>query len=232
MAVAMPTFSLFIRPEFRILQDLSSNIAAFVGMHGMTIHDFVGETVDEPIRSNNAVGDVRLLWDKAQKLRLRNQMLRSTTGKTLPFTLLYFVPGLTTYCGLRGIPVITGYMSGCYLFRYRRRGELRAAHVGTHDNLDEWSTKAKDAWKRVANSPNTTEIMGFDPLKDVSMQLLARAQQAGTTPQVAGIWEANGSARIAVFANSRTQPGKKILVGVEAAPLRPWAAIQNDIKMR
>lgn len=57
------------------------------------------------------------------------------------------------------------------------------------------------------------------------------SQKVGTL-QIAGIWEGNGSVRIAVLANSQRHPGKKILVGIEPAPLRPWASIQNDPKMR
>jgi hypothetical protein len=200
------------------------------GGKGMNIHDFVGEVIDEPVRSNTAIGDVRTLWDTVQKQRLRGQVLRSTTGKTLPYTLLYYIPGLTTYCGMRGTTIITGYMSGCYLFRYRYRGELRAAHVGTHDTLKEWSDKAKDAWKAVANSAHATEIMGFDPLNDVSTRLLQQAHSMGGV-QVAGIWEANGAARIAVVANARAHAGKKVLVGIEPAPLRPWTTIRNEPKM-
>lgn len=197
----------------------------------MTIYDFIGEEFNEPIQSNNSVGDLRTLWHKVQRQRLKNQILRSTSGKILPFTLLYYIPGLTTYCGIRGIPIITGYMSGCYLFRYRSNGELRAAHVGTHDTNKEWNDHAKDAWKSLTRQPHISDIWGFDPLKDVSMKLLMEAQRVGN-PQVVGIWEGNGAARIGVMANPVGKPGKKILVGIEAAPLRPWESIQNDPKMQ
>ena len=198
----------------------------------MEISDFIGKTIDVPIRSNNAVGDVRTLWHKPQNQRLKGQMLRATDGTTMPYTLLYYIPGLTTFCGIRGIPVLTGYMSGCYLFRYRRRGVLCAAHVGTDLDNAEWNRHAKETWKSYVDRPHITDVFGFDPLKDVSMALLQRAQSVGHTPQVIGIWEGNGAARIGVVASSRTQPGKMILVGIEHAPLRPWAAIRNDPKMR
>lgn len=197
----------------------------------MNIYDFVGEEMNDPIRSNTAVGDLRNIWHKVQKQRLKNQTLRSTSGKSAQYTLLYFVPGLTTYCGIRGIPVITGYMSGCYLFRYRSNGELRAAHVGTHDTNKEWSDKAKDAWKSLTRQAHITDIWGFDPLRDVSTRLLMDAQRVGT-PEVVGIWDGNGGARIGVVANPRQKFGKKVLVGIEPAPLRPWASIQNDAKMQ
>ncbi|MBW8785379.1 MAG: hypothetical protein JF593_12215 [Novosphingobium sp.] len=197
----------------------------------MNIQDLIGEVIDEPIRSNTAIGDVRTLWDRPQLQRLKNQTMRSQSGKIAQYTLLYFIPGLTTYCGIRGTPVLTGYMSGCYLFRFRHNGELRAAHVGTHDNLTDWSDKAKTAWKWIANNPQVSDVFGFDPLKDVSLRLLSAAQKVGT-PQVVGIWEGNGSARVAVFANSHAHLGKKVFVGMEPAPLRPWSSIQNDPKMQ
>jgi hypothetical protein len=95
----------------------------------------------------------------------------------------------------------------------------------------EWNDNAKSAWKSLTQQPHIIDIWGFDPLKDVSMKLLMDAQKAGP-PEVVGIWDSNGSARIGVMANPPGKIGKKILVGIEPAPLRPWASIQNDSKMR
>jgi hypothetical protein len=197
----------------------------------MNIADFIGEIVQDPIKSNNAVGDVRLLWDHPQKQRALNQVLTADSGKTLPYTLLYYIPGLTTYCGVRAVPILTGYMSGCYLFRYRYNGELRAAHVGTDDLRTDWSDKAKDAWKTIANDPNTTDAFGYDPLKDISMNLLMEGQRAGN-PQIFGIWLSNGSMRVGVLSFNPSHPGRKVFVGFEPAPLRPWSSIQHDAKMQ
>jgi hypothetical protein len=127
--------------------------------------------------------------------------------------------------------VLTGYMSGCYLFRFRHNGELRAAHVGTHDTLKEWSDKAKAAWKALTVAPGVSEVFGFDPLKDVDIRLLQEGAKIGN-PQIIGIWEGNGSARIGVIATPPGHPGKKKLVGLQPAPLRPWLSIQQDPKMQ
>lgn len=82
----------------------------------MPLQDIVGKLIDDPIKSNNAVGDVRQLWDTAQQQSLTGQTATATDGTTMGYTLLYFIPGLTTWCALQGTPVLTGYMSGCYLF--------------------------------------------------------------------------------------------------------------------
>ena len=197
----------------------------------MQISDFIGKAFDVPIRSNNAIGDIRSLWDTPQKQRLKGQILRATDGKTMPYTLLYYIPGLVTYCGIRGVPVLTGYMSGCYLFRYRSRGELRAAHVGTDSDNQEFNRHAKACWKAYVNRPHVTNVEGFDPLRDVSTDLMMKARAAGTSPQVIGVWEGNGAMRVGMVVTDKNQLGKLILVGLEYARLRPWASIQNDPKM-
>jgi hypothetical protein len=197
----------------------------------MNIYNYIGKEIDNPIRSNNDLGDIRNLWHKVQKQRVKNLTLRSPDIASMRYTLLYYVPGLTTFCGIRGIPVITGFMSGCYLFRYRSKGELRAAHIGTHDTNDDLSNKAKNAWKSLVKRPHITEVWGFDPLKDVSTRLLLEAQKVGV-PQIVGIWDSNGSSRIGVVAIPRGKLNKRILVGIEYAPLRPWSSIKDDPKMQ
>jgi hypothetical protein len=200
----------------------------------MNIYNYIGKEIDNPIRSNNDLGDIRNLWHKVQKQRVKNLTLRSPDIASMRYTLLYYVPGLTTFCGIRGIPVITGFMSGCYLFRYRSKGELRAAHIGTHDTKKEFSDKAKDAWKSLVEKPHITEVWGFDPLKDVSQRLLQKAMakiKIGT-PKIIGIWDSNGSSRIGVVLEHHNDPFKVFLVGIEYAPLRPWSSIKDDPKMQ
>ncbi|WP_330947590.1 hypothetical protein [Thermomonas sp. LB-4] len=194
------------------------------------MYDFINEEFDNPIKSA-AVGSLSGLQHKMQKQRTKNQTLTSNSGKTMSYTLLHYVPGLSTFCGIRGTTVITGFMSGCYLFRYRRHGELRAAHIGTHDTNQAWSKQAKDVWKSYVTRPHISDVFGFDPARDVSDQLLADAAKLGT-PRIIGLWEGNGNARVGVFATPAQRPTKAILVGIEHARLRPWSSIKNDPKMR
>lgn len=107
---------------------------------------------------------------------------------------------------------------------------MRVAHVCTHDTLAEWSTKAKDAWKALV-AAGATDIVGFDPINDVSNGLMQRAVAAGGNPQIIGAWEANGSARIGMVVTDAATT-KRVIVGLEHAPLRQWREIANDAKMR
>lgn len=197
----------------------------------MYLSDMIGKSVNEPIHSNNSLGDIRAFWDSPQKQRVKGQHLLAKDGTSLTYTLLYFIPGLTTYCPHRRTPILTGYMSGCYLFRYRLHGQLYVAHVGTHDTNQEWSDKAKSAWKTFVASQPVTDVMGFDPLKDVSDTLLARAMSVGSKPAIMGAWEQDGSARVCVVANDKANDGNRIIVDLEYARLRPWHEIQTDPKM-
>lgn len=196
----------------------------------MPLHDIVGKSINEPIKSNNSVGDVRLLWGTAQQQSLTGQTLTALDGTTLGYTLLYYIPGLTTWCAVGGAPILTGYMSGCYLFRYKVAGQMRVAHVGTDDTKADWSKRAKDAWKALA-AGGATEIMGYDPINDISDDMMQRAVGAGTNPQIIGAWEANGAARVGMVVTDTANAGKRIIVGFEHAPLRSWREIQNDVKM-
>lgn len=194
----------------------------------MNIHDFVGKKIVNPITSKN-VPNLQEIWDKAQNIRDKGLLLRTPDrSKSIPYTQLYYVPGLTTYCGIRGVAVLTGFMSGCYLFRYRFKGELRAAHVGTHDTNQEANDKAKAAWKALIAKPDVTDVVGYDPARDVSMRLIQEAAKFGA-PNVFGMWEGNGGVRVGIIA--RHQDNSWTLVGIEAAPLRPWSSIQYDPKM-
>lgn len=194
----------------------------------MNIMEFAGQKIVNPITSKN-VADLKSKWDKPQNIRDKGlTMWSADRKKSMPYTQLYYVPGLTTYCGIRGVTILTGFMSGCYLFRYRYNGEMRAAHVGTHDTMKDANDHAKAAWKALVAKPNVTDVFGYDPGKDVSDRLIQQAAKIGA-PNVFGMWEGNGSMRVGIIA--RHQDNSWTLVGVEPAPLRPWASIQNDRKM-
>lgn len=196
----------------------------------MSIYDFVGQQIDNPIKNNGAPVK-STMYGEPQKLRALNQTLRTLDGsKQMQFTLLYYVAGLTTYCGIRGTPILTGFMSGCYLFRFRKNGVLRAAHVGTDNTNETLNVAAKKAWRKLTDDRSVSDIYGFDPAKDVSDALLAEAQKLGGAMQVIGLWEGNGAMRVGLVSTS--QDGKMTLVGFEPAPLRPWSSIQHDPKMR
>lgn len=194
----------------------------------MTIRDFIGKEFDSPIKSSTTRA-MHGNWHKPQAKRLRHQTLTATDGATLSYTLLYYIPGLATICNLVGEPVITGYMSGCFLFRYRSRGVLRAAHVGTdleHPNLDR---KVKATWNAYIARPHVTDVYGFDPTRDFSDDLYSKAV-GERAARFIGIFDTSGVSYIGLLAEAGNAVGKQVLLGIEPAPMRPWAAIMHSPK--
>ena len=195
----------------------------------MRIADFVKESFDPPIKSDPALKDVRNLWDRPHMARLKHQQLKAG-AKVLPYTLLYYQPGLVTHAGLRGETILTGNMSGCFLFRYRRQGQLRVAHVGTDLEHPELSKEAKKVWKDYVARPDITDVWGYDPAKQVSMRLLTEAMALGGGA-IIGIFDTNGNPMIGVLAEDKVTH-KVRLVGLDNAFLQPWAQIANDKKFQ
>jgi hypothetical protein len=78
------------------------------------------------------------------------------------FNFLIYVPGIVTTTAL-GTDVMTGPMSGCYLFKYSLHG-VRMAHVGTESSPQTpASQEAKTAWKALAARREVSGITGASP---------------------------------------------------------------------
>lgn len=197
----------------------------------MSLQNLVGKTFPNPIVKDPGTPDGSALWGRHDVFnrRARGQTLRATDGTTLTYDLLYYIEGLTTYCALHGNAILTGMMTGCYLFRFRSRGEWRVAHCGTDGNSAANTARAKADWKRYAASAHVTDIMGCNPASDISAGLLQAA--AGRPAGIIGAWEANGAFRIGLFTFG-TDMSMATLAGLEPAPLRPWSEIQNEPRMR
>lgn len=73
-------------------------------------------------------------------------------------------------------------------------------------------------------------MFGYDPVRDVPRSLIDEAAQEGV-PGIFGIWERNGAMRVGVVSCPFKSDRTCTLVGVKAAPLRPWSSIRNDRKM-
>jgi hypothetical protein len=194
----------------------------------MPIEQHIGAVMDEPIR-NGAVsdGELRRIWDAPVKLREKNQIRALPGGRTLNFTLLRYIPGLVTYCSVGPNPVFTGYMSGCFLFRFRQGGKLYAAHVGTDDTNQEKNAKVKAVWSAFADRPDVTDVMGCNPALELSPSLLAQLRTSGRAAQIAGYWEPNGAMRTLVMAEIRGQIGKKEIFASDYSALRPWSVLRS-----
>jgi len=82
------------------------------------------------------------------------------TGASWNFTFLNYCPGDVTVAPV-GAGVLTGPLSGCYVFRYTEGGVSKVAHVGTADTqADARSIKAKNDWMQFTALPGVTNIVG------------------------------------------------------------------------
>jgi hypothetical protein len=197
----------------------------------MSIATYIGDTIDEPIR-NGVMLNYKTMWDAPVKLGVKGQSRIITSKPPLAYTLLRYIPGLVTYCSLGSAPVWTGYMTGCFLFRFRMNGKSHAAHIGTDINSQENTDKVKAVWTAFANRPDVTDVMGYSPASEVPTTTLVALQRSGKAAGITGFWESNGAMRIVMMAGIHGQETKKMIFSVDAAPLQPWSVLRNHPKFR
>lgn len=91
------------------------------------------------------------------------------------FTFLNYCPGYVTVTPV-DTGVLTGPLSGCYVFRYTENGVPKVAHVGTADDPgDERSINAKDDWVQFIKLAKATSIMGGSAFDMFTPAEIARA---------------------------------------------------------
>jgi hypothetical protein len=75
-----------------------------------------------------------------------------------------WLPGAISEVQIGATDILTGPMSGCWIFVYRRNNAVVVGHVGTLNNPTDAKTVAvKTAWNNFANDPGTQIIAGFCP---------------------------------------------------------------------
>ncbi len=144
---------------------------------------------------------------------------------------LEYLPGEVTTVRLQR-PVLTGPMSGCYLFRYVVGGP-RIAHVGTHDlGADApLSLRAKANWRAYIAQSNALQVMGATPADFYSAHERANAQvgKLGGVPQVYGLFDPGGESYAVLLApvgsDLTTQKDLMIFIAIKTMHLQPWSAI-------
>lgn len=148
-------------------------------------------------------------------------------------TFLEYVPGDTTTTRLSR-PVLTGPMSGCYLFKYVSGGP-RISHVGTDDGgpNSTGSLNAKNNWKTYVTQQNATGVVGATPADFYSPgeRVGAQVGKMGGIPQVYGFFNTDGTSHAMLLApigtDSITGAQKLFLVkAIKTMHLQPWSAIQ------
>jgi len=150
---------------------------------------------------------------------------------------LDYHPGMVTAVQLSQCPVLTGPMSGCFLFRYKEQdGSTWFAHVGTGEST-EVSLQAKRKWKLYARSLGT-DTCGQSPLHFFDDPTLeSAAKLAGGAPQIYGLFEAAPKGKFYAVLLARIKSGVEGHGYVKVCALResylqPWDTIQKSIHFK
>lgn len=153
-------------------------------------------------------------------------------GPPWNYTLLEYVPGLVTASSATNPGgTLTGWMSGCFLFRYTLGGKRYFAHVGTDIASPEKSVEAKRIWLDFVANSGATDIRGCNPAREAPMTALQAAQKDKLVPLIAGFLEPNGAARIVTFGKAQNDTSADFyakVVAVDYMPLTDWATIKTD----
>ena len=162
-------------------------------------------------------------------VRVGNDPRNLVGGTPWRFTFLKYWAGEVTTSALAG-GVLTGPMSGCYLFRYTHAGRPSVAHVGTDTTPDSAGTvRAKAVWRAMMARPGCV-ANGEAPTKIVSTadQLRIAQQNLNQLPQLCGYFE-GGNAWAILFvpavAGVTLIPGVLRIAAVRRMPLLDWSAV-------
>lgn len=158
------------------------------------------------------------------------------TNTNWSFSFLKYVPGVVTVAS-RQKPVLTGPMSGCFLFKYANGGPEMVAHVGTANADDSVDTvAAKNSWRNFAALPHVANIGGASPYGVFQFHEIASAMLApGHIPMIAGYFDRTGpgagaySIILSPVPGSMKPPMTPMLKvsAVRTMPLQSWNTIRN-----
>jgi hypothetical protein len=204
----------------------------------MQLSNHIGSQINNPIGGSQQSVNGHNLETAAGYAAVKDAMLHKRWrnrahhigGRLWQYTFLPYYPGLVTYCGLHDQQILTGWMSGCYIFRYVHKGKRHVAHVGTHETDTMKSDTAKSLWKAFADSADVSDVWGFTPLSTVSDAMIADAYSKGINLKIAGLWEPNGIMRTVVFGVQGNNADRVTLMGVINPGLQQWSTIRNNPK--
>lgn len=160
------------------------------------------------------------------------------TGAPWTFTYLKYVPGAVTVATLGG-PVMTGPLSGCYIFKYTQGGQ-KVAHVGTANTaIDPGTVAAKTAWKTLVAAPTVSNVTGSSPFHSFSVIDFKNAMIEGSmhNPICVGYYAGGMSyamllSRVPAINLPPVNRGLKLLLvsSVKQMDMQSWATIQAGPK--
>jgi hypothetical protein len=148
---------------------------------------------------------------------------------------LDYFPGKVTAVQLSQYPVLTGPMSGCYLFRYQDQGSTWCSHVGTGET-EEVTTQGKRNWKLYAQSQMATDIWGQSPYRFFDDTALGAAADIaeGRRPHIFGLFQPNQTGKEGFYAvllapikSGAPQHGYVKVCAVKGSYLQSWDVIEK-----
>lgn len=202
-------------------------------------YDLVGRYIEYTVDMGGGKANGQVLTNKTSNAHVNvynSGLVR--TGPPWTFTYLKYVLGAVTVCPLTG-SVMTGPLSGCYIFRYTQNGP-KLAHVGTaHTPTDDSTVQAKTAWRGLI-ATNTTNITGSSPFKCLTKKDFTDSMfKSSRVPVCVGYYAGGQGYAMTLTAVPSTmlptdKRGLKLLrVGVvKRMTMQSWADIQNTPKFR
>ncbi|MEL6586140.1 MAG: hypothetical protein AAFY65_14200 [Pseudomonadota bacterium] len=180
--------------------------------------------------ASTSTDELRLSADTGQFLASNWKLpfRRKSLEETFTYSMLHFIEGIVTFCRLGDGPVITGPMSGCYLFAFRQGVHRLVAHVGSSDNDLAKSAAAKRVWAAHAARDDVTEVLGFNPARDIGAKTLTGFQKSGLAVDLVGFWDPDGTAYLGALALGKLKDDPVTLVHVQKAKPRPWDVIKAE----
>ena len=154
---------------------------------------------------------------------------RNPAGTAWQFAFLKYCAGEVTTCALAG-GVLTGPMSGCYLFRYSSGGGNSVAHVGTDNTPTSPGTiRAKAIWNAMVAVPGNN-ANGDAPTKTITQNDQIRVSQENQNglPSLCGYFEGNNAWAVLfvpAVAGVTKVPGVLRIALARKMPLLNWSAV-------
>lgn len=204
--------------------------------------DLVGRYIEYKIDMGGGVGTVDYGQVLTTKIDRASVVVYNTglvrIGAPWVFYYLKYVPGAVTVAPLQGRPVMTGPLSGCYIFRYTQNGS-KLAHVGTsHNATDPGTLAAKTAWGGVMADRAVNNVTGSSPFHCFTALDLSNAMiKGGEVPIIVGYYTDAASyamlfSKVPTANLPQSYRGRALLrvSSVKQMTLQGWASIRRGPK--
>jgi len=152
------------------------------------------------------------------------------------FRFLKYIEGETTVCHL-GTGVLTGPLSGCWIFRYNGQGGASVAHVGTVGATDKRTVEAKQTWVLNAGQTGNTQIVGVrtSDIQKIVLDVPRKAKllmvYQDAPPYVQNLYTScyyvGQNAYMIVMAKNRHNPDQSMVLDVRKVTPQPWSSVQQ-----